>query len=161
MPTEIEGIKFYTIQETAQALRVTPQTIRAYIKQGRINSQRIGKPIFITDSNLRDFLTVPKVKPMNQDKIISKIEANSPATGKITLNNCKKTLAIKKLACHLYYRRTIQDEEKKVQEYCYTRNIDEALTDSLRYGSIFFRVGEPDNWSKQYQVVNEEKGEPV
>jgi excisionase family DNA binding protein len=56
MPTVIEGIKFYTIPETAQALRVTPQTIRAWIKQGRLKSQRIGRPILITESNLRDFL---------------------------------------------------------------------------------------------------------
>ena len=31
MGTIIEGIKFYTIPETATALKVTPQTIRAYI----------------------------------------------------------------------------------------------------------------------------------
>ena len=48
MATVIEGIKFYTIPETAQALRVTPQTIRAWIKQGKIKSQRIGRPILIT-----------------------------------------------------------------------------------------------------------------
>jgi excisionase family DNA binding protein len=56
MATEIEGIKFYTIPETAKALKVTPQTIRAYIKQGRIKSQRIGRPILITEKNLREFL---------------------------------------------------------------------------------------------------------
>ena len=56
MPTEIEGIKFYTIPETAKALRVTPQTIRAYIKQGKMKSQRIGRPILITENNLREFL---------------------------------------------------------------------------------------------------------
>jgi excisionase family DNA binding protein len=56
MATVIEGIKFYTIPETAKALNVTAQTIRAYIKQGRLKSQRIGRPIFITESNLRDFL---------------------------------------------------------------------------------------------------------
>jgi excisionase family DNA binding protein len=56
MATIIEGIKFYTIPETAQALRVTPQTIRAWIKQGKIKSQRIGRPILITESNLREFL---------------------------------------------------------------------------------------------------------
>jgi excisionase family DNA binding protein len=54
MATTIEGIKFYTIPETA--LQVTPQTIRAWIKQGRIKSQRIGRPILITESNLREFL---------------------------------------------------------------------------------------------------------
>jgi excisionase family DNA binding protein len=56
MATVIEGIKFYTIQETATALRVTPQTIRAWIKQGKLKGQRIGRPILITENNLREFL---------------------------------------------------------------------------------------------------------
>jgi excisionase family DNA binding protein len=56
MATEIEGIIFYTIPETAQVLKVTPQTIRTWIKQGKIKSQRIGRPILITQSNLYDFL---------------------------------------------------------------------------------------------------------
>lgn len=56
MATVIEGIKFYTIPETAQALRVTPQTIRAWIKQGKLKGQRIGRPILITDNNLKEFL---------------------------------------------------------------------------------------------------------
>jgi len=60
MSTIIEGIKFYTIPETATALRVTPQTIRAYIKQGKIKSQRIGRPILITENNLKEFLGVEK-----------------------------------------------------------------------------------------------------
>jgi excisionase family DNA binding protein len=58
MPTIIEGIKFYTIPETAEALKVTPQTIRAWIKQGRIKSQRIGRPILITEKNLKEFLQI-------------------------------------------------------------------------------------------------------
>jgi excisionase family DNA binding protein len=56
MGTIIEGIKFYTIQETARALKVTPQTVRAWIKQGRLRSQRIGRPILITENNLKEFL---------------------------------------------------------------------------------------------------------
>jgi excisionase family DNA binding protein len=56
MPTVIEGIKFYTIPETAETLKVTPQTIRAYLKQGRLKGTRIGRPIFITQSNIKDFL---------------------------------------------------------------------------------------------------------
>ncbi len=58
MSTTIEGIKFYTIPETAKALRVTPQTIRAWIKQGKIKSQRIGRPILITENNLKEFLSI-------------------------------------------------------------------------------------------------------
>ena len=56
MATVIEGIKFYTIPETAQALRVTPQTIRAWIKQGKLKGQRIGRPILITENNLKELL---------------------------------------------------------------------------------------------------------
>jgi excisionase family DNA binding protein len=56
MSTTIEGIKFYTIPETAEALNVTSQTIRTWIKQGKIKSQRIGRPILITENNLKEFL---------------------------------------------------------------------------------------------------------
>lgn len=56
MATVIEGIKFYTIPETAETLKVTPQTIRAWIKKGKIKSQRIGRPILITEANLKEFL---------------------------------------------------------------------------------------------------------
>jgi len=56
MSTVIEGIKFFTIPDTAKALHVTPQTVRTWIKQGKIKSQRIGRPILITENNLRDFL---------------------------------------------------------------------------------------------------------
>jgi excisionase family DNA binding protein len=72
MSTIIEGIKFYTIPETAEALQVTPQTIRAYIKKGRIKSQRIGRPILITENNLKEFLTTlsPYKKGMsNTDRL--------------------------------------------------------------------------------------------
>ena len=57
MSIEIEGITFYTIPETAKALKVTPQTIRSYIKRGKLKSQRIGRPILIRDKYLKEFLT--------------------------------------------------------------------------------------------------------
>jgi excisionase family DNA binding protein len=56
MPTEIQGIKFYTVIETANALGVTSQTVRAWIKGGKLKSQRIGRPILITEKNIREFL---------------------------------------------------------------------------------------------------------
>jgi excisionase family DNA binding protein len=58
MPIIIMGIKFYTIPETAKALRVSYQTIRAWIKQGRIKGQRIGRPILISENNLKDFFQI-------------------------------------------------------------------------------------------------------
>jgi len=57
MPTVIEGIKFYRIPEVADALKVTPTTIRAWIKQGKLKGQRIGRPILITEKNIKEFLS--------------------------------------------------------------------------------------------------------
>jgi len=56
MPTIIEGITFYKIPEIAEILLVSPQTVRAYIKQGKIKAQRIGRPIYVTDKNLKEFM---------------------------------------------------------------------------------------------------------
>lgn len=58
MPTEIEGIKFYTVPEVAKAFHVTTNTVRTWIKSGRLKSQRIGRPILITEKNVREFLQV-------------------------------------------------------------------------------------------------------
>lgn len=52
----IANIDFLTVQETAKALGVTPQTVRAYIKQGRIKGNRIGKPILIMEKDLKNFV---------------------------------------------------------------------------------------------------------
>jgi excisionase family DNA binding protein len=52
----IENLKFYTVIEIAEALKVTPQTVRLYIKQGRLKSQRIGRPILISEKQLREFI---------------------------------------------------------------------------------------------------------
>lgn len=56
MPTEIEGIKFYRIPEVAEALNVTTETVRAWLKKGRLKGVRIGRPIFITEKSIREFL---------------------------------------------------------------------------------------------------------
>ncbi len=56
MPTEIEGIKFYRIPEVAEALGVTTETVRAWLKKGRLKGVRVGRPILITEKSIRDFL---------------------------------------------------------------------------------------------------------
>jgi len=54
---EITGIKLYTVQETAQLLEVTAQTIRKYIKEGKLQARRIGRPLFIAEVSIKKFLT--------------------------------------------------------------------------------------------------------
>jgi len=52
----IANIDFLTVQETAKALGVTPQTVRTYIKQGRLKANRIGRPLLIMEKSLKDFV---------------------------------------------------------------------------------------------------------
>ena len=71
MPTEIEGVKFYTILETAKKLDLTGQTIRTYIKQGRLKSYKIGGPILITENSLKEFMTINKAtqRPIRKKRV--------------------------------------------------------------------------------------------
>jgi excisionase family DNA binding protein len=57
MPITIKNIKLYTIPETAKLLRVTPQTIRKYIAENKIKAKKIGRPFYITEDNLREYLS--------------------------------------------------------------------------------------------------------
>jgi excisionase family DNA binding protein len=54
MTTEKETI-FYTVAEVAQKLRVTPQTVRSYIRTGRLKSTRVGRPHLISSAALGEF----------------------------------------------------------------------------------------------------------
>lgn len=56
MAIEIEGVKLYTVYELAEALKVTPQTIRNYINQGKIKAQRVGSSKLITEKSIKEFL---------------------------------------------------------------------------------------------------------
>jgi excisionase family DNA binding protein len=62
MPTTIENIKFFTVTEAAELLKITPQTVRAYIKRGKLKGQRIGRPILITETALRNFIGLAPAK---------------------------------------------------------------------------------------------------
>ena len=60
-PTEmtvIEGIRFYTVTETAKTLNVSIQTVRNYLRRGKLRGQRIGRPILITENNIKEFLRI-------------------------------------------------------------------------------------------------------
>ena len=41
---EFDNIKMYDVQETAEVLKVTPQTVRQFIRRGELKAKRIGRP---------------------------------------------------------------------------------------------------------------------
>lgn len=53
---EVGKQKSYDIQETANLLNLTPQTVRAYIRKGRIKAQKVGTRYYIAEENIQEFL---------------------------------------------------------------------------------------------------------
>jgi len=50
-------VKTYTVEEAAKILQVTPYTIRAWLKAGKLPGRKVGGVWRILDSALEDFLT--------------------------------------------------------------------------------------------------------
>ena len=53
---EVGSQRAYDVQEVAQLLNLTAQTVRSYIKNGKFKAQKVGQRYFITEQCLQDFL---------------------------------------------------------------------------------------------------------
>lgn len=56
MPTNIEGIKVYTLHEAAKEVGVTAQTFRQYVKRNLIEAVKVAGIIIVTEKALNAFL---------------------------------------------------------------------------------------------------------
>lgn len=52
----IDDLKAYTVQEAAELLNVTAQTVRHLIKDGKLPAQKVGRPYMITETALKDYI---------------------------------------------------------------------------------------------------------
>ena len=55
-----ENIKLYTLQEVADILRVSRQTIYNYVTAKKLNATRFGKEYRVTDHDLQEFIRTGK-----------------------------------------------------------------------------------------------------
>lgn len=62
MSKVILGVELYTLQEVADTLGVTIQTIRGYVRKGLLTPTLIGKTKYISTDALREYLTNPERK---------------------------------------------------------------------------------------------------
>jgi len=53
---EIDGIKAYTIKETADILNISAHTVRTYIKEDKLQGQRVGRYIIIPEISIKLFI---------------------------------------------------------------------------------------------------------
>lgn len=56
MAIKVDDKVFYTVKEVAAALHVTPQSIRTWVKNGKLDGGRVGAQILITEASLRKLL---------------------------------------------------------------------------------------------------------
>lgn len=48
--------KIYTVEQVSEMIRMHPKTIQRYIREGKINAQKVGKSWRITENDLTNFL---------------------------------------------------------------------------------------------------------
>lgn len=57
MPRIMLDVKLYSVKEVAEILGVSPITLNKYIKEGRMEAKLIGGKRYITEENVKSFLT--------------------------------------------------------------------------------------------------------
>lgn len=55
-------MKFYRVEEIAEMLFVTKQTVYKYITDGKLEAVKVGNKLLISEESLRKFLDYVKVK---------------------------------------------------------------------------------------------------
>ncbi|MBA7544213.1 hypothetical protein ES705_36565 [subsurface metagenome] len=56
VPIKFSGSELYSIKELEKILPITPLTIRAYIRKGKIRGRKIGVNWYVTKEDLEVFL---------------------------------------------------------------------------------------------------------
>lgn len=59
---ELNGLKAYTIAETADILKVSAHTVRTYIKDDKLQGQKIGRTIIIPEVSIKRLIGGAEVK---------------------------------------------------------------------------------------------------
>ena len=54
---KLETTTAYTTIETAKILHKNPDTVRRYIRDGKLKAQKVGNTWYVTDRTLTEFVT--------------------------------------------------------------------------------------------------------
>lgn len=53
---KLEEVTVYDVNECAELLKVNPQTIRRYIKSGKLRGQKVGAKQYVTAETIKELL---------------------------------------------------------------------------------------------------------
>lgn len=54
--SESKEIKVYTVPELVKLFQLNPQSVRKYLKEGRIKGRKVGTKWLVTEEAIREFL---------------------------------------------------------------------------------------------------------
>lgn len=60
-------MKLYDLDEVVELLGLNIQTIRIYIKEGKLKASKVGRKYVVTDEAIKEFLKANEVQPKSED----------------------------------------------------------------------------------------------
>ena len=60
-------MKIYNLKEVVSLLGLNIQTIRKFIKEGRLKASKVGTHYMVTDEAIQEFLKANEVQPKNEE----------------------------------------------------------------------------------------------
>jgi len=63
---EIGKVRLFRVDEISKKLSVTTHTLRRYLKERRLNGQKVGKSWYISETAIEDFFRSPYFKPKSK-----------------------------------------------------------------------------------------------
>lgn len=54
---EFEGVKYFTVAETAERLNLSEQTIRRWIREGRLKAAKLGRSYMVSIDSIKSLIT--------------------------------------------------------------------------------------------------------
>jgi excisionase family DNA binding protein len=58
MPIEFCNNKLYSIEELSEILNISPNTLRIYLRTGKLNGQKVGSKWYVVEKNVMKFLKI-------------------------------------------------------------------------------------------------------
>lgn len=60
-------MKIYNLDEVCELLKMNKQTIRKYIRNGKLKASKVGTHYMVTDEAIQEFLKATEVQPKSED----------------------------------------------------------------------------------------------
>ena len=64
----MQKVQLYDVKEAAEKLAISPWTVRAYIRAGKLRPIRVGRLVRLDEPELEKFVAAAKAGPSTQDQ---------------------------------------------------------------------------------------------